>query len=47
MSVQDKLNQVKSIKDEIKQILQEKGMITDSTPFSEYASIIETMIVSS
>lgn len=45
MSVEDKLNQIKSVKDQIKQILINKGMMTssDKKKFSEYASLIEKM----
>ena len=45
MSVEDKLNQIKEVKEQLKQILIDKGVITssDAVKFSEYASLIEKM----
>ena len=45
--MKDQLQQIKSIKEEIKAILLEKGVIDSTTPFTEYASIIEKMEVTS
>lgn len=45
--MEEKLEQIKTIKEQIKAILLEKGAIQATTPFTEYASIIETMEVSS
>lgn len=45
MSVEDKLNEIKYVKDQLKQILINKGMMTaaEQKDFSQYASIIEKM----
>lgn len=45
MSYIDELNQIATIKDEIKTILTELGVITSTTTFEEYPSIIEKLIV--
>lgn len=45
MSYMDELVQIANIKDEIKVILTNLGVITDTTTFEEYPAIIEQLVV--
>lgn len=40
-----KLSEILNIKDEIKVILTDLGVITDTTTFEEYPAIIEQLVV--
>ena len=45
MSIQSKLNQILEIKNQMKKILTDLGVITSTTKFEEYANIIKTLNV--
>ena len=45
MSIESKLNQILEIKNQMKKILTDLGVITSTTKFEEYANIIKTLNV--
>lgn len=45
MSVESKLNEILTIKNQMKTILTNLGVITSTTKFEEYAAIIKTLNV--
>ena len=45
MSVESKLNQILTIKNQMKKILTDLGVIKATTKFEEYANIIKTLNV--
>jgi hypothetical protein len=47
MSIQSQLNEILTIKNEMKAILTNLGVITSTTRFQEYAEIIKTLQVKS
>lgn len=47
MSIQSQLNEILTIKNEMKAILNNLGVITSTTKFQEYADIIKTLQVKS
>lgn len=47
MSIQSQLNEILKIKNEMKAILNNLGVITSTTQFQEYADIIKTLKVKS
>ena len=45
MTVESKLNQILEIKNQMKKVLTDLGVITSTTKFEEYANIIKTLNV--
>jgi hypothetical protein len=45
MSIADQLNSLYTIKNDIKNALKEKGLVTDSTPFSQYPTAMNNLTV--